>query len=324
MRVLVTGGAGFIGSHLTERLLAEHHRVSILDDFNNFYDPELKRRNLSAVAGHPRLQVSVGDIRDNSFVTPLFESLRPDAIVHLAARAGVRPSVMDPLLYESVNVGGTTVLLEAARRTGVRKFVFASSSSVYGLGDNVASNESVTPPRPISPYAATKIAGEHLCHVYAHLYGLQIVCLRLFTVYGPRQRPDLAIRKFTDMVLRGEPIPMYGDGSSARDYTYVDDTVDGIARALAHECAYDIYNLGNSHPVSLREMIDRIAANAGREAVLEQLPPQSGDAWITHADISKARRDLGYSPRISFEEGIRRFVAWYRSSGAIAATASVP
>src|SRR5579884_3172833 len=319
MRVLITGGAGFIGSHLTERLVADHHSVSILDDFNNFYDPELKRRNLASVAGHSRLQVSVGDIRDNSFVTPLFESFRPDAVVHLAARAGVRPSVMDPLLYESVNVGGTTVLLEAARRTGVRKFVFASSSSIYGVGDAAPSSENSTPPRPISPYAATKIAGEHLCHVYAHLYGLQVVCLRLFTVYGPRQRPDLAIRKFTDMVLRGEPIPMYGDGSSARDYTYIDDTADGIARALAQERSFEIYNLGQSHPVTLREMIDCIARHAGREAVLEQLPRQCGDAWVTYADISKAKRELGYSPRVSFEEGIRRFVSWYRTSGALAA-----
>ena len=236
-----------------------------------------------------------------------------EAIVHLAARAGVRPSLEQPLLYERTNVRGTMVLLEVARQTGIGKFVFASSSSIYGLANRVPFSEEDTCNLPISPYAATKLAGEKVCFTYAHLYGIRTVCLRFFTVYGPRQRPDLAIHKFTRLMEAGEPIPVFGDGTSGRDYTYYEDTVSGIVAALGHDCAFDIFNLGNSHPVALNTLIATIEEALGKQAVIRWLPDQPGDVPITYADISKAQRLLGYSPRTPFREGIGAFVVWYRT-----------
>ena len=311
MKILVTGGAGFIGSHLSEALLRRGEQVVIVDDLNDFYSPALKQANLEAVREAGQFVFRQADIRDQDEMASIIAATRPDAIVHLAARAGVRPSLEQPLLYEDTNVRGTTVLLDAARRFGVRKFVFASSSSIYGMANRVPFREDDHRHAPISPYAATKIAGEMLCHTWAHLYGLRTVCLRFFTVYGPRQRPDLAIRKFVEAIDRGDAIPMFGDGSSSRDYTFVDDTVSGILGAIDYDCAFDVFNLGNSEPVSLREMIRTIERALGKKARLKMLPDQPGDVPITYADISKARRLLGYDPATPFAEGIGRFVEWY-------------
>ncbi|MBI1787511.1 MAG: GDP-mannose 4,6-dehydratase [Acidobacteria bacterium] len=310
MNVLITGGAGFIGSHLTERLIRDGDKVSILDDLNDFYAPRLKEANLDAVRRAGTVSFHPLDIRDEARVMDVFASERPEAVIHLAARAGVRPSLEQPLLYEEVNVRGTLILLEACRRFGVGKFVFASSSSVYGSTCPVPFHEADAL-HPISPYAATKLAGEQLCYTYWHLYGIRIVCLRFFTVYGPRQRPDLAIRKFTEMIAEGKPIPVFGDGSASRDYTYVDDTVEGIMGALSCDAAYEIFNLGNSTPVDLLTMIRTIEAKLGRSAQIRWLPKQPGDVPITFADISKAGRELNYHPRTPFAEGIGTFVDWY-------------
>lgn len=314
MNVLVTGGAGFIGSHLVQRLLQLGCEVSVIDDLNAFYSPELKRANLASIRERAEIGFNECDICDSKQVFDFVERRRPEMIVHLAARAGVRPSLEDPLLYEKVNVGGTVVLLEAARSFGVRKFVFASSSSIYGIADHVPFNEEDAVQLPISPYAATKIAGEKMCYTYAHLYGISMVCLRFFTAYGPRQRPDLAIRKFTWMIDRGEPIPVFGDGSNGRDYTYVDDVVDGIVRASQHDCSYDVFNLGNAHPVDLSTVIRTIESCLGKTASIRRLPLQPGDVPITYADISKAQRVLGYRPTTSFQQGIEKFVSWYQST----------
>jgi UDP-glucuronate 4-epimerase len=254
------------------------------------------------------------DISEDSVVGNIMAESRPDAVIHLAARAGVRPSLTDPLLYERVNVRGTMLLLEACKELGISKFVFASSSSVYGASADVPFREDQPVGRPISPYAATKLAGEGICYTYAHLYGIRTVCLRFFTVYGPRQRPDLAIRAFTNMIHNGTSIPVFGDGSSGRDYTFVDDTVQGVMAALRYDCPYDIFNLGNSHPVKLHTLIETIEDALGQKAKIRYLPPQPGDVPITCADIDKAARILGYSPRTPFKEGIRKFVEWYLRS----------
>lgn len=312
MRILVTGGAGFIGSHLSEELLRGGHEVAVLDDLNDFYDPQEKRKNLEEIGRAGRFEFHECDICDETAVQKVVDGVCPEAVVHLAARAGVRPSLRQPLLYERVNVQGTMVLLEAARRAGTGKFVLASSSSIYGIANQVPFSEADHVNLPVSPYAATKIAAEKICFTYSHLYGIRTVCLRLFTVYGPRQRPDLAIHKFTRMMMRGETIPMFGDGSSGRDYTYVADTVKGIVAALGHDTAYDVFNLGNSSPVTLREMIGTIEAALGVEARIERLPDQPGDVPITYADITKAKRLLGYAPSTSFEEGVGHFVAWMK------------
>jgi len=311
MNVLVTGGAGFIGSHAVERLLQLGHTVRVIDDLNDFYSPELKRENLALARRLGPVEFHQCDICDQPEVFRVFDEFRPEAVIHLAARAGVRPSLENPLLYEKVNVGGTIVLLEAARRHGVRKFVFASSSSVYGIADQVPFSEDNTGQYPISPYAATKIAGEKLCYTYSHLYALSVVCLRFFTVYGPRQRPDLAIRKFVQKIDQNEPIQMFGDGSSGRDYTHIDDILQGVTAALELTTQYDVINLGNSHPISLAELIRTIEAALGKKASIRQMPMQAGDVPITCADISKARRLLGYAPQVSFPEGIREFAEWY-------------
>lgn len=313
MRILVTGGAGFIGSHLCERLLRDGHAVAIVDDLNDFYSPALKRANLDAVSQAGRAIFHQADICDEQRMHAIAREHKPDTIIHLAARAGVRPSLEKPLLYEQVNVRGTMVLLEMARQFGIPKFVFASSSSIYGIANRVPFSEDDTLNLPISPYAATKLAGEKICFTYSHLYSIQTVCLRFFTVYGPRQRPDLAIRKFAELISHGNPIPVFGDGSAGRDYTFYTDTVAGIVAALHYDCKYDVFNLGNSHPVDLNTLIRTLETSLGRKATLQRLPDQPGDVPITYADISKAQRLLGYSPQVPFQEGIDAFVRWFHN-----------
>lgn len=312
MRILVTGGAGFIGSHLSERLLRDGHQVAIVDELNDFYSPAVKRANLEAVRAAGPVSFYEADICDEARLGAIGNEHRPEAIIHLAARAGVRPSLEQPLLYEQTNVRGTMALLEMARRFGIRKFVFASSSSIYGIANRVPFSEEDTLNLPISPYAATKLAGEKICYTYSHLYRLPIVCLRFFTVYGPRQRPDLAIHKFTKLIAEGRPVPMFGDGSSGRDYTFYSDTVSGIVAALDYPCEYDVFNLGNSHPIDLKTMIATIEDVVGKKAALQHMPDQPGDVPITYADISKAQRLLGYAPKTPFRQGIEAFVSWYR------------
>ncbi|HUI06166.1 MAG TPA: GDP-mannose 4,6-dehydratase [Verrucomicrobiae bacterium] len=311
MNVLVTGGAGFIGSHLVERLLARGDAVTIIDDFNDFYDPALKRHNVRGFGD--RAKLIEADICSD--LRRVFAAQPFDAIIHLAARAGVRPSLAQPEVYTRVNVVGTQNLLELAREFGAKRFVFGSSSSVYGINQKVPFSEDDPIFKPISPYAATKLAGEALCHVYHHLYGLDVVCLRFFTVYGPRQRPDLAIRKFTRAVFAGELIDIYGDGTSRRDYTYIDDILQGILACLERNFGYEIINLGESRTVDLRELLRLIEKATGKKARVRQLPMQPGDVPITYADISKAKRLLGYQPQVAIEDGIGKFVAWYREQG---------
>jgi UDP-glucuronate 4-epimerase len=318
-RVLVTGAAGFIGSHVVDRLLAEGLRVWGVDNFDPFYAREVKEANLSAARAHSGFTFREGDLRDAEFLDAVFEEARPGAVIHLAARAGVRPSIEDPVAYYDLNVMGTVRLLEAMRAAGVSALVFASSSSVYGARyDERPFREEDAADLPVSPYAATKRAGELLCHTYYHLYGLSCCCLRIFTVFGPRQRPDLAIHKFVRLMTRGEPVTVYGDGSALRDYTYVDDTVEGIVRALAwvtgavEDPVFDILNLGAGGTVSVNELVEKLAAATGVEPKVERLPRQPGDVPRTWADISRARTVLGYEPRVGLEAGLARFVAWYR------------
>ncbi len=308
-RILVTGGAGFIGSHTSERLLARGDQVVVLDNFNDAYDPAIKRANAAALKG---ARIVTGDIRDRELVRKLFADERFDAVVHLAAMAGVRPSLLDPLHYEDVNMRGTMTLLEEARARRGLRFVFASSSSVYGARDKVPFSEADDIPHPVSPYAATKRAGELMCYTYHHLFGVPISCLRFFTVYGPRQRPEMAIAKFTRSILDGEPIPFFGDGSTRRDYTYVDDIVDGVVVALDRCSGYEIYNLGESATTSLSELVDALSKAIGKPAILDRQPNQPGDVPLTCADVSKARARLGYEPRTPVAIGLARYVAWYR------------
>jgi UDP-glucuronate 4-epimerase len=310
MEILVTGGAGFIGSHVVEALVGAGHRVAVLDDFNDFYDPRLKEANLAAVRAN--IELFRVDLRDADAVNRAVGRERFDAIIHLAARAGVRPSIHKPRLYVETNVSGTLNILEAARTGGVGRFVFASSSSVYGLCPVSPFREDAALPGTISPYAATKLAGEQLCSNYAHLYRMRTVCLRFFTVYGPRQRPDLAIHQFTRCIQRGQPIDQFGDGSSRRDYTYVDDTVQGVLGALTYQGPlFDIFNLGESETTPLHELIQQIEQAVGRKARINRLPEQPGDVPLTCADITKARRLLGYQPTTPIATGIPRFVEWY-------------
>ena len=310
MRILVTGGAGFIGSNLTDRLVEGGNTITVVDSFDDFYDPQLKRQNTSG--WRDSVPVVEVDIRDAAALRGVFATGRFEAVVHLAARAGVRPSLEKPQLYAEVNVVGTQVLLELAREFGVKKFILASSSSVYGESPNVPFREDDRRLLPVSPYAATKLSAEALCHAYYHLYQMDVACLRFFTVYGPRQRPDLAIRKFTKAILAGQPIELYGDGSTQRDYTYIDDIVSGVAACLNRTLGYEIINLGESRTVALGELVSLIENAAGRKAQIRRLPPQPGDVPRTFADISKARRLLGYDPQVPIEEGIRRFVAWFQ------------
>lgn len=310
--LLVTGGAGFIGSHLTRRLLGRGDRITVLDDFNDFYDPARKRRNIADFLGREDYRLVEGDLRDAALVDRLYAEGRFDAVVHLAARAGVRPSLKEPILYEDVNCIGTLRLLEAARRHGPKIFIFGSSSSVYGINEKVPFSEDDEVNQPISPYATTKRAGELLCFNYHHLYGFKTACLRFFTVYGPAQRPEMAIHKFTDLLARGETIPLYGDGSTRRDYTYIDDIVDGIVAALDLAPGFEIVNLGGSQTTSLADLVALLAAELAVTPRIEYLPEQPGDVPITYADVSKAARLLGYSPKVSIAQGLARFVAWYR------------
>ncbi len=310
MRLLVTGGAGFIGSHLVERLVQNDHEVTVIDDFNDFYSPELKRGNLSSV--RDAITLHELDIRDGEGISRVVEPGAFDAIIHLAARAGVRPSIAEPKLYIDTNINGTFHLLEAARKGGVGRFIFASSSSVYGLHREVPFKENACISQTISPYAATKLACEQLCSNYAHLYGIRTLCLRFFTVYGPRQRPDLAIHKFTRSILEGRPIDQYGDGSSRRDYTYIGDIVQGLMGALAYDTTpFEIINLGESETTSLRELIASIERALGRRAEINLLPDQPGDVPLTCADITKARRLLSYHPATPISKGIPSYIHWY-------------
>lgn len=310
MRILVTGGAGFIGSHLVRKLRSLNHSVVVIDEFNDFYDPAIKRANVAEF--DPEVRVIEGDIRNPGDIESAFETGSLDSIIHIAARAGVRPSIRHPQLYVDTNVTGTLNLLEAARKHEVGRFVFASSSSVYGLAKTVPFSEDLPLPQTLSPYAATKLAGEQLCGNYSNLYGIRSVCLRFFTVYGPGQRPDLAIHKFTDSIFHGRPIPKFGEGLTRRDYTYIDDIIQGVLGALEYDRGiFDIFNLGESETTTLNELIDVLELTLGRKAIIEQLPEQKGDMPLTCADISKAGRFLGYRPTVKIAEGIPKFVAWY-------------
>jgi UDP-glucuronate 4-epimerase len=308
-KVLITGGAGFIGSHLCEALLAQGDDVVVIDDFNNFYDPSIKHGNIAAI--RERITLVEGDIRDAGLVDSLFAGHRFDKVFHLAARAGVRPSISDPRLYVSTNVDGTLNLLDACRKNGVNHFVFASSSSVYGVNKKVPFAEDDLIQRTISPYAATKLAGEQLCSNYSHLHGIRCICLRFFTVYGPRQRPDLAISKFTRNIMAGEPIDQYGDGSTARDYTYIDDIIQGVMAAGRYTATdFEIINLGGSTTNTLAQLISGIEEITGRQAKINYLPDQPGDVPLTYADVSKAGRILYYTPAIPLRNGVEKYVKW--------------
>jgi UDP-glucuronate 4-epimerase len=310
--VLVTGGAGFIGSHLCEHLLCSGRRVAVVDNLDDFYDPQLKRANLEAIKSASDYDFHPVDIRDASRLEQVFQRVRPEVVIHLAARAGVRPSLLYPALYTSVNVDGTLCLLELSRKYQVQKFIFASSSSVYGQFNRLPFSEDDPTSKPLSVYAATKVAGEGLAFTYAHLYQLPIICLRLFTVFGPRQRPDLAIRKFAELIQEGKELPVFGDGSMSRDYTYVSDAVSAIALALECRRPFEVFNVGNSRPIRLDYMIDTLESALGKKAKRVFLPVPPGDMPVTFASLEKSRRLLGYSPKVSFEEGMRLFVEWFR------------
>lgn len=321
-KILVTGGAGFIGSHLVDRLLGENEwLVAVVDDFNNFYSPDIKRRNVKGFVSNPNFKLYETDIRNDDSLRKIFTENEFDCIVHLAGRAGVRPSLSEPKLYAETNINGTLNLLELAKEFGVKQFVFGSSSSVYGINAKVPFSEDDRIHQPISPYAATKAAGELLCHTYTHLYGIRTVCLRFFTVYGARQRPDLAIHKFSKLISEGRPIPMFGDGTARRDYTYADDIIQGVRAAIDYDKSmHEVFNLGESETTELNRLIELIEESLGKKAIIDQQPTQPGDVPVTFADISKARRLLGYNPTTKIEEGIPKFVEWFKSSQATASS----
>jgi len=314
---LITGGAGFIGSHLVDRLLAtDVAKITVVDDFNDFYNPSIKHNNIQEHLNDPRYTIHEIDIRNRAALEHIFKENNFDCVVHLAARAGVRPSLSEPQLYTETNINGTLNLLEFARQHNIKQFVFGSSSSVYGINAKVPFSEDDPIRQPISPYAATKGAGELLCHTYSHLYGLRCVCLRFFTVYGPRQRPDLAIHKFAKLISAGKPIPVFGDGTTRRDYTYVDDIIDGVIAAINYDKTnYEVFNLGESRTVELNELISLLEKELDAHAIIDRQPPQPGDVPQTFADISKARALLGYDPKTQIEEGLHRFVEWFRMRG---------
>ena len=315
MNFLVTGGAGFIGSHVCERLLRDGHRVWAFDDLNSFYDPKFKQRNLREIQALAKpFKFVHGDITDAAALAEIFSSVKFDQIIHLAARAGVRPSLEQPALYQRVNVESTVNVLEAARKSSVKKIILASSSSVYGVNSKVPFSEGDPIFSAISPYAASKLACEALGHVYHHIYKMDVTMLRFFTVYGPRQRPDLAIYKFAKLISAGKPIPVFGDGSAARDYTFVSDTIDGVVAATTKEFGFEIFNLGESQTISLRTMIELLEAALGKKAVIDRQPLQPGDVPITFANIFKAREKLGYNPKTKFEQGVKLFAEWFRKS----------
>ncbi len=313
MKALITGAAGFIGSHLCERLLKDGWNVAGLDNFNEFYDPQIKRGNISACLENKNFSLVEGDIRDIDCVDKAVGD-KVDTIIHLAAGAGVRPSIIQPVYYSDNNMTGTMVMLEAARKFNIEKFIFASSSSVYGNNKKVPFSEDDNVDFPISQYAATKKAGELFCHTYHHLYGIDITCLRFFTVYGPRQRPDLAIHKFASLIEQYKPVTVYGDGSMKRDFTYIDDIIEGTVAAIQKCDGYNIYNLGESRPITVNELVTRIEKAIGKKAIIEHIPMQPGDVDCTYADISKATRELGYDPKTDIRTGLSEFVEWFRKS----------
>jgi len=315
-RILVTGGAGFIGSHLVDQLLAEGgSKVTVIDDFNDFYSPQIKRSAVKPHLENPNYKLVEADIRDTDAIAKVFADGSFDCVVHLAARAGVRPSLKEPTLYTETNINGTQNLLELAKTHGVPQFVFGSSSSVYGINSKIPFSEEDRIFQPISPYAATKAAGELLCHTYSHLYNLRTVCLRFFTVYGARQRPDLAIHKFTKLITDGKPIQMFGDGSTRRDYTYIEDIIEGVRAAMDFtESIHEVFNLGESETTQLRRLIELIEQALGAKAIIDRQPMQPGDVPVTFADIAKARELLNYSPKTKIDEGIHKFVDWFRNS----------
>ena len=312
MKILVTGGAGFIGSHVSEKLAGRGDDLCILDNFNAFYDPAIKEANVAELAARENVRLVRGDIRDGELLGRLFDEEDFDAVLHLAAMAGVRPSLADPLLYADVNIRGTQLILKELEERPRVQLVFASSSSVYGANPKVPFAEDDRVPTPVSPYAASKRAGELFCCTHQHLYGNDVSCLRFFTVYGPRQRPEMAIHMFVRKVLDGDPIPFFGDGTTRRDYTYIDDIVQGVVGALDHSSGFEIYNLGESQTISLTELVETIGEVCGRTPVLERRPAQPGDMLQTYAEISKARRDLGYDPQVGLRDGLERFLEWYR------------
>lgn len=314
--VLITGGAGFIGSHLAEHLLIEGGwNVSIIDDLNDFYSPEIKRANVNAIRRRGEFQFFEADIRRPEDLQPVFDENEFDVIVHLAARAGVRPSLKEPKLYAETNISGTLNLLELARDYEIKQFVFGSSSSVYGENEKLPFAETDPIFHPISPYAATKAAGELICHTYSHLFDIRTVCLRFFTVYGARQRPDLAIHKFSKLIWEGSTIQMFGDGSTRRDYTYIDDIISGVRAAMDYDAAmHEVFNLGESETTQLSRLIELLEASLGKKAVIDRQPLQPGDVPITYAEISKARELLGYNPKTKIEQGIPKFVEWFLDS----------
>jgi UDP-glucuronate 4-epimerase len=314
--ILVTGGAGFIGSHLVEKLLAENiWNVTALDNFNEFYSPEIKLSNLASVTEHPNFRLYETDICDAENLGKVFDENEFDAIVHLAAWAGVRPSLMNPKLYAQVNVNGTLNLLELAKEFNIKQFVFGSSSSVYGINSKIPFSEEDKIQKPISPYAATKAAGELLCHTFSHLYDIRTICLRFFTVYGARQRPDLAIHKFSKLIYEEKPIPVFGDGTTRRDYTYIDDIIQGVRTAIDYDKSnYEIFNLGESETIELSKLIELLEKSLGKKAIIERREMQPGDVPITFADISKSRELLNYNPQTKIEDGIPKFVEWFLKS----------
>ena len=315
--ILVTGGAGFIGSHLVDKLLGEGTwSITVVDDFNDFYSPEIKRANVAEHLKSPDYRLVEADIRDAAALEKLFNETKFDVIVHLAARAGVRPSLAEPKLYTETNINGTVNLLELAREHGIKQFVFGSSSSVYGINAKVPFAESDRIHQPISPYAATKAAGELICHTYSHLYDIRCVCLRFFTVYGARQRPDLAIHKFSKLITEGKPIQMFGDGSARRDYTYVDDIIQGVRAAIDYDRSiYEVFNLGESQTTELKDLISLLERSLDAHAIIDHQPMQPGDVPITFADISKSKELLGYDPTTKIADGIPKFVEWFLASG---------
>ena len=314
MKVLITGAAGFIGSHLCERLLGDGGTVVGVDNFDDFYDPQIKRSNIVGCLENENFELVEADIRDRAAMDEIVGK-DIDIIVHLAARAGVRPSIAQPLLYADVNINGTGVLLEAAKEQRIDKLIFASSSSVYGNNKKVPFSEDDNVDFPISPYAATKKAGELICHTYHHLYGISLTCLRFFTVYGPRQRPDLAIHKFAGLIEQGKAIPVYGDGTMSRDFTYIDDIIDGTVAAMEKCAGFNIYNLGESRPITVNDLVAEIEKALGKKAIKEYVPLQPGDVERTYADVTKAINELGYYPQTKIEDGLAKFVTWLRETG---------
>ena len=316
MKILITGAAGFIGSHTCESLIKNGNSIIGVDNFDPFYSSKLKELNLEQLSQNSNFRFYKADIRDDKALNQIFSSNQVDVVIHLAAKAGVRPSIKAISEYYDVNINGTISLLESMRKNGIKKMLFASSSSIYGNNEKVPFSEDDRVDNPISPYASTKKSGELLCHVYNHLYNFDITCLRFFTVYGPRQRPDLAIHKFTKLIQENKPIPFYGDGSSSRDYTYIEDIVNGISCALNHLEGYKIYNLGESKVITLKKLVEVIETILGKKALLNQLPMQQGDVSRTFADISKARAEIGYNPAYDFETGVKKFVDWFKPMSA--------